>query len=558
MQRMVTCISRSLIVLTSVLVSCTGDIGNLPDSQDTNMATGGAVTGEGSSTAGSSCQPGSSRRVRRLSAREYLNVVRDLLGADLAAEAAPMLPFEPRVAGFDNQDGALLVSAAFQESLADLAEKLSAKVDASALAPCADPNGSSACLATFTRGFARKAYGRSPTNDEVAHLLAVAATGSTYANSVQLIVEVILQSPQMVYASELGPDTAPSGSSVTLTQQEVASQLSLLLTGARPDEELLRAADDGRLTDPSAVTAQVTRILSTPRAQHQLHVFVNGWVDIGAVADAPKNAVSFPTFTPEIAAAMQEELDAFIDERVAGGRGTLRSLLLDTSTHVPSALSAIYGSELGVGPDGAPKLDAKHRRGVLSLPGLLTYHSADQHSGPIERGLLVRRQLLCEDVAPPPATVLQQVAQNPINSNDKARTTRQKYEQHKTQAFCASCHQQFDVIGFGMEEMDGIGRFRTTENGLPVDSSGQLNSTDVDGPFTGVAELSTKLAASQMITSCFVRQFFRFAASRPPQDTEQCLIDGYAKTFGEGGGHLGDLIAAYVSDPAFQMRKEDR
>jgi hypothetical protein len=173
-------------------------------------------------------------------------------------------------------------------------------------------------------------------------------------------------------------------------------------------------------------------------------------------------------------------------------------------------------------------------------------------------GLLVRRQLLCEDIPPPPASVLQKVAQNPIDSNDKARTTRQKYEQHKTQALCAACHQQFDVIGFGMEEMDGIGRVRSTENGLPIDSSGQLNGTDVDGAFNGVAELSTKLASSQMFTTCFVRQFFRFAESRPSQETDQCVIDSWSKSFTEGGGHVRDLIASYTTDPGFQARKEDR
>jgi hypothetical protein len=92
------------------------------------------------------------------------------------------------------------------------------------------------------------------------------------------------------------------------------------------------------------------------------------------------------------------------------GQGTLASLLLDASTHASPALAPIYGSELVVGAGGATKLDGKRRRGVLSLPGLLTYHSADQHSGPIERGLLVRRQLLCEDIAPPPANVLSNCA----------------------------------------------------------------------------------------------------------------------------------------------------
>jgi hypothetical protein len=543
--------------LLVALTACSGHIGDASGETEPENAGRNGTGGTGSETSSAgACVAGTTRRVRRLSEREYLNVVTDLLGAAAAKIAAPLLPFEPRVAGFDNQDSELLVSSAFQAALADVAEKLSIAVDATKLAPCATA-ASKSCLDSFTRAFARKAFGRDPTNDEVTHLLAVAALGTSYATSVGLIVEVILQSPQMLYAYELGPDAPPAGKSATLTQLEIASQLSLLLTGARPDDQLLSAAAAGRLVTAADLDAQVTRLISTPRGQQQLRVFVNGWLDMGAVTDAPKNPVSFPTFTPEIAAGMQEELDAFVDKNVAGGAGTLATLMSATSDHIPSVLASIYGSELKTGPNG-PILDPKHRTGILSLPGLLTYHSADQHSGPIERGLLVRRQLLCGDIPPPPASVLQKVATNPIDSNDKARTTRQKYEQHKTQALCASCHSQFDVIGFGMEEMDALGRYRTTENGLPVDTTGQLNGSDVDGPFSGVSALSAKLAGSEDFATCFVHQFFRFAEARAPVDADQCTIDDWSKSFHDAGGHVRDLFAAYLADPGFSTRKEDR
>jgi hypothetical protein len=268
--------------------------------------------------------------------------------------------------------------------------------------------------------------------------------------------------------------------------------------------------------------------------------------------------VTFPTYTPDIAAAMQEELDAFVDGTVADGQGTLGALMSTTSTHIPSGLASIYGPELSTGSGGLAVLNPAHRRGILSLPGLLTYHSADQHSGPIQRGLLVRRQLLCQQIPPPPPSVLQQVAANPIDSNDTKRTTRQKYEQHKTQAFCAACHQQFDVIGFGMEEMDGLGRYRTTENGLPVDTSGELHSTDIDGTFSGVVDLSNKLAGSEMFATCFVHQFFRFAESRDVLDADQCTIDTWTKAFHSNGERLGSLLTTYVSDAGFTLRKEER
>jgi hypothetical protein len=546
-----------LILSTMVpALGCTGTIGASPANGRGGYTTAGAGgagssgTGAGTGTGtggGTACAQASARRIRRMSQREYFNVVGDLLGPEMAAQGANMLPLEPTVAGFDNQDKALQASPAFQEGLANVAEKLAGLVDATKVAPCAMAGGSAACIETFTRAFARKAFGRNATDQEVQRLVAVARAGDSYAVSIQLVVETILQSPNLLYVTELGADAPPSSPDVTLTQDEIASQLSFLLAGTRPDADLLRAADEGRLSSPDERSAVVARLLATPRGKAQLQLFVKGWIDMGPVADAPKSPDAFPAFTPAVATAMQQELDAFIDTKVAGGQGTFRSLLGDPSPNVPAALGVIYSGD-----------PPNKRGGILALSGVLTYHSADQHSGPVERGLLVRRQLFCQDVPPPPASVLERIAQNPIDPNDKAKTTRQKYEQHKTEAFCAACHNQFDSIGFGMEEMDGLGRYRTTENGLPVDTRGELSDTDVDGAFAGVRELSQKLAQSREFETCFSRQFFRFAESRVPTESEACIVETWTDALDKGGDRIDSLVLAYAADPAFIQRKEDR
>jgi hypothetical protein len=563
-----------VLVVAALSGGCEGQVGGGPggaSGDNSSGSGGGAGSGGASGSGGSSgtvspanCVAAGPRTVRRLSQREYLNVVTDLLGPQFAAAAAPIFPFEPRVAGFDNQDNALRVSAAFQDSLTQVADKLSGMVDAATAAPCATPTASTGCLSTFVQGFARKAFGRSPTSSELQHLLALGALGTSYANSVQLIVDEILQSPQMLYVSELGPDAPKSGAMTALTQQEIASQLSFFLTGARPDEQLLQAADQGHLASTSDIKAQVARLIATPRGTQQLRLLVNGWLDMGPVSEAPKDTLAFPAFTPDLVAAMQEEFDAFVDANVASGQGTLSKLMSATSAHIPAGLVSFYGTELTPGAGGAQTLDPTHRQGILSLPALLTYHSADTHSGPIDRGLLVRRQLLCTALAPPPTAVLQALAANPINTMDKNRTTRQVYEQHKNMAgpmsSCASCHSLFDVIGFGMEEMDGLGRYRTTENMQMVDTTGQLNNvTDVKDPsFKGVSELDAKLASSENFAQCFVQQFFRFAETRTPLPADQCTVTTWTKAFQNGGQHINDLIASYISDPGFATRQEDR
>jgi hypothetical protein len=524
-----------------------------PTAADPSSPPAIAGSGSGNVEVAEACGHTLARRVRRLSAREYLNVVGDLLGEDVARSAEPLLPMEPRIGGFDNQDVGLLVSQNFQEALFQIAEQLSDAVDPATLAPCAGGSEERSCLRDFAAGFGRKAYGRLLTADELERLLTAASAALDYPTAVRLIVQVVLQSPGMVYATELGADAAAAGDHVRLTPHEVASQLALVLTAARPDAELLATADADALDSPDERRAQVTRLLGTSRGQAQLRHLIDGWLDVGPIAAVPKDPERFPEFTPDVARAMQEELDRFIDRQLDGGRGSLVDLMTEPSDRIPDALVPFYANDLS--EQGGK---AAHRGGILSLPALLTRHSSDQNSSPIGRGLFVKRQLLCQPIPNPPASVSLFIAAHPIDNRDASRTTRMKYEAHVTDPFCATCHSLFDGIGFGMEQMDALGRYRTTEGGLPVDSRGELVGTDVDGPFEGVVELSQKLAQSELFKSCLTQHFFRFVEARVPQPGEQCLVAAWEKAFSDNGTRIDSLIDQWVSDPRFAERQEDR
>jgi hypothetical protein len=292
--------------------------------------------------------------------------------------------------------------------------------------------------------------------------------------------------------------------------------------------------------------------MQTPLGQKQLFAFLSGWADMRGVELSPKSAEVFPIYTPVIAQAMQQEFNDFVKNHATNG--TLTTLMTATSEKVSSTLAPIYGTELAVTPDDT-RIDPTHRKGILALPAWLTYHSADQHSGPVERGLFVRRQLFCQDVPGPPASLAAQISAMPVDPKNKELTTRQKYENHRTNTVCAGCHQQFDPIGFGFEEMDGIGRLRSTENDLPIDSSGILTGTDVDGPFNGVAELSTKLAKSALFRQCFVQHFFRFATGHEAKEEDAFMLSRIDQEFVQQGERITSLVKAFVKDPMFVMRR---
>lgn len=508
----------------------------------------------GPDTATENCDAMTTRRIRRLSVREYSNVVGDVLGPEFAERVLATLPGEPSLGGFDNQDSALFVSPSFFDRVAALAEDISLAIDVDALAPCASGDMAS-CLHDFMTSFATRAYGRAPSAEEFERLVNVAELGDDYENSVRLAVEYALQSPHFLYVSELGaPELeAVPGGAISLTPDEIASQLSFMLIGSRPDEELLRAARDTGFAQPDDVRQQVLRLLAEPRSEVELARFVRGWFELAPLSEVPKSEEAYPEFDQNLAAALQQELDAFISAKLADG-GQLRGFMTGQSVDVPEALVDIYGDDFVAGVGVNPE----RRVGLLSLPGFLAYHSSYHHSGPVERGLFVRRQLLCQAVPPPPQAVLDRIAQNPIDYDDETLTTRQKFEVHLDDTSCAACHQLFDPIGFGLEEMDGLGRFRTHEKGLPVDSTGALAGTDVDGPFEGVAELSNKLAGSARFERCAIEHFFRFAQSRASESEDACVLDAWAAALPEQGATIEDLIVAYTDHDIFSRRQDDR
>jgi hypothetical protein len=565
-------VGLSLLGLLGSMGACTGSIGSpgagkvggAQAASGGGSTSGSGSTGTGVGTGGSgttpigtvvACDGVTGRRVRRLSKREFANVVSDLLGATAATTATTTLPDEPLVAGFDNLDVDLDVSPSWQETESDLAYTLATAANPTTLAPCTTTGGSAACLQSFAQSFAQRAYGRPLSSSEVTSTMAVANTATDYATEVRLVVELVLQSPNLLYVSELGDPAAPAtpAQPLPLTQYEVASQLSFFLTGSRPDTTLLSAAAANGLGATAGIQTQAQRLMALPAASTQLARFVNGWMGMTPIADTPKSPDEFPEFTDALAGAMQQEFDTFVNTQLAGGSGKVSSFFTAVSTNIPAGLAPIYGSDLT-----ASGLNTQHRTGILSLPGLLTVQSNDTDSGPIERGLLVRRQLLCQSVPDPPASALAIINANPINTTDTTTTTRQKYEIHEQDPACSACHSDFDPIGYGFEDMDSLGRFRTTDNGLPVDSSGVLTGSDVDGPFTGPAQLSTMLANSTTAQACVVNHFLNFAEQRPTDPSDSCLLQSWTAKFSAAGAHMNDLVTTYVSDPNFVLRRDDR
>jgi len=176
----------------------------------------------------------------------------------------------------------------------------------------------------------------------------------------------------------------------------------------------------------------------------------------------------------------------------------------------------------------------------------------DQTS-PVLRGKFVRTKLMCQNVPPPPMDV--DITPPAVTS---APTARERFAAHQAVGnSCAACHQMMDPIGLAFEGFDAIGKHRTTENGATIDLSGMIVGSAggaADGPFTGVRELATRLAASDQVRDCVATQWFRYAAGRTEEVPDGCSLTTLQDAFGASGGDLGELVIAMTQTDAFWHR----
>jgi hypothetical protein len=535
-------------VLTALfLVGCAGQI----DANGNGTGSGGSGTGPADPKA-AGVMP-----LRRLTAREYLNTARDLLGdmtldsGDVPGESDDLsnnaFPFrQPGVIG--NFEAGNLQAAA--ETLAShLATKLSSVL------PCTPANSAAeaGCASQFITTFGAKAYRRPLSTTEVTDLTAMYQTGRTtlgldFNGAIDLLIETMLQSPQFVYHWEMDPGPAvKDGNVVQLGNYQIANRLSYFLWGTMPDQALFAAAAAGQLTSVAGLQTQIQRLLSDPKAADMAADFFDDWLDVNVLSSRPKDATLYPMWNQDLATAMENEFRTFGSATLTGS-GSFADLLTGTSTSVNQALAAVYKVSGVTGTTPKPAtLDATQRSGLLTLAGFLTVTGASDGSSPVRRGHAIYTRLLCNVLPNPPNNV------PPPQPPTPGLTTRDRFLQHDQNSCTGSCHNAMDPIGFGFEHYDGIGQFRTTDQNLPVDASGQIPLNGGMQTFTDAVALTQMLAGSPDVQACFARQWTRYALNRWDTSADLASVEGASSAF-QASGNMRDLIAAVATSRTFRYR----
>ncbi len=492
--------------------------------------------------------------IQRLTRDEYAHSVRDLLGlsdVDVAGIAQ-----DERAGPFAANDVAPVSDLIIEQYMT--AAETCARAAAGELEKLVSCDrtalGDDACAERFIADFGLRVYRRPLIDDEIAAyrtLYSSYASGG-YADALRVIVQTMLQSPFFLYRVELVPAQVETATTVDLDAYELAARLSYFLLRTTPDDALLEAAGAGKLAKESELRAQVRRLLADSRAAEMLSAFHEQWLELEDLPQTTKDAATYPAFDAALASAMRHETTRFVDYVVREGDAKLETLLSAPYSFPEGALFDLYGVDAPAKTD--PKtpvaLHEHERAGLLTQAGFLAVHGHTNQSAPVQRGKVVIRNVLCEELPDPPPNVN---TTPPEPSADA--TTRQRFAAHEKEPVCAGCHVRIDGIGMGFESYDGIGAFRTHDGKQAVDDSGKLIDTrDLDGTFHGAVELAQKLAHSQEVSDCVATQWLRFALGRFESDSDVCSVDAIQGAFDQSGHDIRVLLEEIVVSDAFRKK----
>jgi hypothetical protein len=409
------------------------------------------------------------------------------------------------------------------------------------------------CANAWVPAFGKKAFRRPLTSGEVTRYVNLILGQTDFPTGIKLAVRAMIESPKFLYRFETG---VLNGSVYNLTQYEIATALSYQYWGTMPDAQLMAAADAGQLSNASGIEAQARRLLGDTRARAIVGTLAAQWLGAENIANVAKRSDLYPAFTADVRASMAQETQQFVQYVTFEAQNkTLPELLTANYSMLNGTLATYYGVSGVSGPNfvKATFTDGKHS-GILTQGSVMADTSHSDQTSPVFRGLLIRRNLLCQVFGVPPPNA------GGLPNNDTTLTTRQRFDIHASSSSCATCHQYIDSVGNGFEAFDPVGLIRATDNNQPVDSSGDMNDVNVMGdgthaPFTTIPGLAATLATSNSVNSCFVRQYFRFSRGYLDGPAESCTIQNLTATFAAKGYNIQELMIAISTSPDYVVRQ---
>ncbi len=411
------------------------------------------------------------------------------------------------------------------------------------------------CAKQILSSLMRRAYRRPVTDADVRRILSFydeARRDADFDAGIESALSAILVSREFLFRVEPDPAGIAPHTAYRVSDLQLASRLSFFLWSSIPDDELLLSAERGELHEPDVLARQTRRMLADPRSRSLVTSFADQWLQLRNLESITPDGRLFPDFDDNLRQSFRRETELLFEEVMRDDRSVLE-LIRSDHTYLNERLAKHYGIphiygqrfrrvEVGQGSE---------RGGILRQGSILTVTSYATRTSPVLRGKWVLENLLGQTPPPPPPNV----PALKDNTVSQSLPVRQRLMQHRANPACASCHNTIDPVGFSLENFDAVGRWRSAEEGAPVDASGGLP----DGShFTGVAGLEQALLARpEIFTTTLSEKLLTFALGRGVETYDGPAVRGIVRAAQADGYRFSALAAALVNSAPFQMRMSE-
>ena len=411
-----------------------------------------------------------------------------------------------------------------------------------------------ACARQILSRLGTQAYRRPLTSKNLGALMSLYEAGAAdggFESGVRMALEGILASPHFVFRLEEPPPGASPHEGYRLSDLDLASRLSFFLWATGPDDELIRVASEGRLSDPAVLNHQVRRMLADPRAEALATRFAAQWLRLPDIAGIHPNVRTYPDFHDQLKESMLRETELFFENLVREDRGFFELFTADY-TFVDERLARHYGIPNVAGNAfRRVQYSDESRRGLLGHGSILTLTSHADRTSPVLRGKWVMEVLLGSPPPPPPPDVpeLEETAEA---QEGRLLTVRERMEQHRNNPACSSCHRMIDPIGLALENFDVTGAWRIKDNGAPIDAAGELyDGTALSSP----TDLRRALMKRPIpLVRTFTENLMTYALGRRLEYYDMPAVRQITRDAEAQGYTLSALILGIVNSPAFQTK----
>jgi len=551
-----------------LLVACTGELQGPSGTQGSaaggaSAAVGGAATTGGLGTHDDSglvsnpppFQPAPGM-LRRLTRAQFHNAVKDVFGVEVDVSTLDPDSWNGNFASIGaatvvtSQTGVEQYHAAIEQAVGTVFADATKRAQFVGCTPTGMSQDS--CVRGFIEAKGRLAWRRPLEAAEVEQLAGVAANAATQLGSAdegaRWATVALFTSPHFLYRAELGAPAADG--SLRFSAYEMASRLAFLIRDSLPDKQLLDAAASGALATADGIRSAASSLLDDPAGtgRQAIGTFGEEYMRLDRVLSQAKDASMFPEYGPSLQVAMVRDMRAAWEGVAFDEQASALTLFTTTKAVVNADLAKLYGLD-ATGLDAttfrAVSLPADSPRvGILGKAGFLSQFANQKEGSPTLRGKFIRDALMCKPIPPPPGDVTAMLQDSPA---DQPMTKRQRLEQHRTSPTCAGCHALMDPLGLPLENFDAIGRFRTMDHGLSIDTSGE-----VDGQAVADARaMGSAMSASTEMANCLVRRYYTYAVGHEERDVDGSVINALASSFQMSGFKLRQLVLDTVAHQAF-------